>query len=124
MAVQLYRELWSGLDITVVTGKGSRFDLIPEMFDTIKSVKYVYTKAVDAYDEIDDLREKLAKDTSDLIILSLGPTATILASDLSKMGKWAIDLGHVASAYYNVFEGGKMPEQAPVVEGSTKTTIY
>ncbi|ATF41398.1 GT-D fold domain-containing glycosyltransferase [Weissella paramesenteroides] len=123
-AVEMYRELWRGLDITVVTGKGSRFDLIPDMFNTIKSVKYVYTKAVDAYDDIDDLRERLKKDSSDLIILSLGPTATVLASDLSKMGKWAIDLGHVASAYYNVFEGGKMPEQAPIIEGSSKTAIY
>lgn len=123
-AVEMYRNLWEGLDITVVTGKGSRFDLVPSMFSSIKSVKYIYTKAVDAYDDIDDLREKLIKDTSDLIILSLGPTATVLASDLSNMGKWAIDLGHVASAYYNVFEGGKMPEQAPIVEGSNKTKIY
>ena len=34
-----------------------------------------------------------------MVILALGPTATILASDLSKVGIQALDLGHIDIQY-------------------------
>ena len=34
-----------------------------------------------------------------LILIALGPTATVLAYDLAKEGYWAIDIGHLDLEY-------------------------
>jgi hypothetical protein len=38
-------------------------------------------------------------DKNILILISLGPTATVLAYDLAKLGYWAIDIGHIDNEY-------------------------
>ena len=38
-------------------------------------------------------------DKKNLILISLGPTATVLAYDLSKLGYQAIDIGHTDLEY-------------------------
>ena len=35
----------------------------------------------------------------DVILIALGPTATVLAYDLGKSGLWAIDIGHLDVEY-------------------------
>lgn len=108
--VQMWRNIWQDQNITIVTCEGSRFDLIPELFDNIKSSKVIYTKAKNAFSDIDNLINKLEVDDGDLILVSLGPTASILANEMAKRGKWILDVGHLAASYKNVFDGGKMPE--------------
>ena len=34
-----------------------------------------------------------------LILIALGPTATVLAYDLAKRGYWAVDIGHLDLEY-------------------------
>ena len=43
------------------------------------------------------IADNISKET--LIIISLGPTATVLAYDLSLMGYQAIDIGHIDNEY-------------------------
>ena len=38
-------------------------------------------------------------DNYELILIALGPTATVLAYDLAKDGYWAIDVGHIDIEY-------------------------
>ena len=53
--------------------------------------------AFSKYDEILNECKKQSKDV--LFILALGPTATILADDLSKEGWRALDMGHIDIEY-------------------------
>lgn len=115
-AIHLWSKVWEDRDVLIITGKDSKFILDEELFSTIKSSSFLYTLAEDAFDTIDDIKQKVnkiySKDT--LILISLGPAATILAADLSNLGYQAIDLGHITSSYLNVFKGGKWPENLPV----------
>jgi hypothetical protein len=117
-AVEAWRGVWQDLDITIVTGKGSRFDMLPDLFDNIKSHRFEYSLPIDAYSDIPRLIETLRNDTSELILISLGPAGTILASELAKHGKWALDIGHVSNSYHFQLKGGKFPEKLPVLNAS------
>lgn len=111
--VELYRKLWNQLDVTIVTGFGSRFDLNPELFDNLKSCQFVYSLPKNAFNDLENLIEKLSNDNSELILVALGPTGTILAYEMAKRGKWIIDIGHISSSYENIFDGGAWPESIP-----------
>jgi hypothetical protein len=51
---------------------------------------------------------------ADIFVLSLGPTATVLAARLSRGGRRVIDIGPLASSYRTVFLGAGRPEHQPM----------
>lgn len=70
------------------------------MFETARSVKRILAPARDAYDKYAEIMEAACKQDKDaLYLIALGPTATILAYDLHKTGRQAIDVGHVDIEY-------------------------
>ncbi len=113
-AVELWREVWKDKTVTVVTGKGSRFDLLPALFDSAASIKRVDSLPANAYTDIPRLLEEPRILDSELVILSLGPSGTILASELHQRGIRALDIGHLTASYVHVMEGGQWPEQRSI----------
>lgn len=113
---QLWRDVWEGQNVVIVTGEGSRFHVEPELFDNTKSIEFVYTKPRDAYSDLPRLMEELDKQDPDkLYLLALGPCATLLAAWLSQRGRWAVDMGHISESWANVFTGAAWPEKLDVV---------
>jgi len=110
--VELWREIWRDLDVCVITGEDSRFESLPELFDGTRSVRTVHSLAVDAYSDLPRLLDEVRRDErhTDIYLVSLGPAGTLLAADLSRMGRWALDVGHISDSYINVFQGGVWPE--------------
>lgn len=110
--------IWQNRDVIFITGKGSRFDTNHELFDKIKSHVTIYGKAENAWDNYDELLSEViseAKNIKDpLVICSLGPTATVLAYDLStKHNIRTLDLGHLTNVYDMLEHGAPMPEKLP-----------
>ena len=97
---QNLKQIWKDKDIVFVEGIGSRLGLGNDLFDTARSIRRILCPNVCAFSKYDEiLREckKLSKDI--LFILALGPTATILADDLSREGWRALDMGHIDIEY-------------------------
>ena len=95
-----FKKVWNNKDIVFVEGKMSRLGVGNDLFDNCRSVKRIICPACNAFEVYDRIWEsciKLPKET--LFIIALGPTATVLASDLSKMGYRALDLGHIDIEY-------------------------
>jgi hypothetical protein len=111
-----WRNVWAGRDVCYVTGRGSRFDPIPELFDNVASERHIYSEPRNAYSDlprlIEEIEGSIPRET--LILISLGPTATLLAAELARRGFWAIDLGHVTSAYRSVVHGARRAERVPL----------
>ena len=99
--VKLIKKLWDKRDIVFVEGKNSRLGVGNDLFDNSNSIKRILcptTNAFDKYNEIlNEIKNKVDKNS--LIILALGPTATVLAYDLSQIGYQALDLGHIDIEY-------------------------
>jgi hypothetical protein len=116
--VDLWRQVWEGQRITVVTGKGSRFELIDELFDNIADARHVTSEPVGAWDDVPRLVDALTSarsgDRPDLCLIALGPAGTVLAHRLAHNGVRAIDVGHISDSYETAFKGGAWPEKKEV----------
>jgi len=112
---ELWRQVWADQEICVVTGENSRFALIPELFDNVKASRYVYSTPVNAYADLPRLMKVLEdEDPEQLYLLSLGPAGTLVTAWLARMGRWAIDIGHISDSWTNVFGDGAWPESLAV----------
>ncbi len=113
VAVDLWRRVWAGKDVRIITGQGSRFDILPELFDSARAVDRFDSLATNAYVDSARVLRDGASDSPDLVLLSLGPTGTTLARSFHGRGVRALDVGHLSASFLNVFSGGKKPEQLP-----------
>jgi hypothetical protein len=112
--VQAWRRLWDGKTACIITGKNSRFDLVPQLFDNLKDVRFIRSLPTNAFVDLPRVRAEIRKaPDADIYLLALGPSGTLLAADLALEGRWALDIGHISDSYKVAFEGGKWPERTP-----------
>lgn len=94
------RKIWDNRDVTLLCGKGILDGLRHNIFDNAKSLEFIYAPSRDAffaYENIIGQARQISKDR--MIIIILGPTATVLAYDLALEGYQALDFGHIAKDY-------------------------
>lgn len=93
------RKIWDRRDIVFIKGQDTEtFEF--DIYDNAKSVKYLYGPKADAFEQYDEILARAAKeDKGCLFLIALGPTATVLAYDLAKMGFQALDMGHLGKDY-------------------------
>lgn len=113
-AIDEWRKIWADREVLVVTGEGSRFGLSEALFSSASSIRSVYSTPQEAFHDIPRVLELVADSPEDLVLISLGPAGTILANEIAKMGKQALDIGHLSSSYENVLNKGAFPEATPV----------
>ncbi|PLR84030.1 glycosyl transferase family 8 [Bacillus canaveralius] len=94
------KKLWNKREVVTVEGEQTRLGIGNDLFRNASSIKRILCPATDAFSKYDEILEEVKKqDKSKLILISLGPTATVLAYDLSINGFQAIDIGHVDIEY-------------------------
>lgn len=94
------KKLWEGRDILIVEGYASRSGVGNDLFDGAKSIKRIICPSSHAYDKKNEIMEAIINHADGrLVLLMLGPTAKVLAYQLSIKGMQAIDIGHVDSEY-------------------------
>ncbi|UOE44309.1 GT-D fold domain-containing glycosyltransferase [Agromyces larvae] len=116
-AVRLWRDIWDGRQALVVTGEGSRFELLDELFDNLQSADYLFSVAKDAYADLDRVVDEVQKRSPDLVLISLGVAGTVLAHRLARVGVQALDIGHLSASWNYVYKDGQRPEAMPVWTG-------
>jgi hypothetical protein len=112
--VRLWRKVWDGRQVCVITGERSRFDLIPELFGNVAGSRFLYSTPRHAMEQVDHLVNEAMRLPDDVLFLvSLGPAGTVLAARLATAGRQAIDIGHISDSYLHVFTGAPIPEHKP-----------
>ena len=100
------RRIWAGKDVLVVCGKGIFDGFAHDIFDNARSVAFVHGPRRDAFSDYDALLARVkAAANGRIVLIVLGPTATVMAADLAAAGVRALDLGHLAKAY-DAFRSG------------------
>ncbi|WP_243062391.1 GT-D fold domain-containing glycosyltransferase [Humibacter sp. RRB41] len=95
-----FRRIWEGARVTLIHGDGIFDGFRHDIFDNAIAVDHVLAPKQDAFDEYDDILARALQTPKDsLIVLVLGPTATVLAYDLYRTGYRVLDLGHIAKSY-------------------------
>ncbi len=99
--IERIKSIWNKKNITIVEGSKSKLGVGNDLFDNCNSLKRIIcptTNAFTKYNEILTTIENLVP-KDDLILIALGPTATILAYDLAEKGYQALDIGHIDIEY-------------------------
>jgi glycosyltransferase family protein len=107
----MLKKIWDKRNCIFVEGEQTRLGVGNDLFANALSVKRVLCPAENAYEkytEILDYCNQLPRE--DLYILALGPTATVLAYDLAKSARQAIDIGHIDLEYEWFLRGAKHRE--------------
>ena len=92
--------MWEEENILIVEGEYSRLGVGNDLFDNASSIERIICPSENAYEKYDKiLYDTIKYGKNKLILLALGPTATVLAYDLYKAGFRAIDIGHVDIEY-------------------------
>ena len=99
--VPLLKQLWEGRKLVIVEGELSRLGVGNNLFANAQSIQRIICPSKNAFNVYDTIIETIKKkvDKDSLILIALGMTATCLAYDLSNIGYWAIDVGHVDVEY-------------------------
>lgn len=94
------KRIWNNREIIIVEGEKTKLGMGNDLFSNTTKIERIICPSVNAFSKYDAiLNEILKQDNSKLILLSLGPTATVLAGDLAKKGYQAIDTGHIDIEY-------------------------
>ena len=100
LIVERLKKFWDKQDILFVEGELSRLGIGNDLFDNANSIQRIICPSENAFEKYDEILNITIKHaTNKLVIIALGPTATILAYDLAKEGFWALDLGHIDIEY-------------------------
>lgn len=98
----LIKKLWKNREVIVVEGRYTRFGVGNDLLSETNSIKRILCPECDAFAKYDIILKTCRENASNedvLFLLALGPTATVLAYDLTDMGFQAIDIGHLDIEY-------------------------
>lgn len=92
--------IWEKRDILLVEGEKARLGIGNDLFDNAKSVKRILCPQTQCFDKYDDILNEIKKYPSNhLVLLSIGPSASIMPRDLVPLGYQALDIGNIDTEY-------------------------
>lgn len=95
------KRIWEKRDVIIIEGAQTRLGVGNDLFDNVKTIRRILAPATSSFDRYDEFISSALKNANEkvLFLLSLGPCAAVAASDLTKNGYQAIDIGHVDLEY-------------------------
>lgn len=94
------KKVWDNKEIVIIEGEYSKLGIGNDLLKNSKSIQRIIAPSENAFDKYDLILESAKKINKDkLILIALGPTATVLAYDLMLEGYQAIDIGHIDIEY-------------------------
>lgn len=99
--IERLKNYFSNKNILILEGEFTRFGLGNTLLNQARKVERILCPAKDSFSKyeeiITEVKNNYSKDT--LLLIALGPTATVLAYDFSKLGYQALDIGHLDVEY-------------------------
>jgi len=103
---ELIKKLWNARPVLIVEGRLTRFGVGNDLLSNASTVDRILCPEINAFEKFDDIYSIVKKyidvtATEDLLVLlALGPTATVMAAKLSQnLNIQAIDIGHLDIEY-------------------------
>lgn len=113
--IDQWKQIFSHRNIYTIEGEFSRLGVGNDLFSTASSVHRILAPAKNAFSSyqkiVSFVKENIPLQRSSLILLALGPTATIMVPFLVDAGYQALDIGHIDVEYewYKLHATRKIP---------------
>lgn len=102
------KKIWNNKNVCIIEGENTHLGEGNDLFDNAKTIKRIIAPAKNAFDKFDEIFEEALKVQKDyMFLVALGPTATVLVSELSKLDRTAFDIGHIDIEYEWMLSGAK-----------------
>lgn len=101
--VERLRRIWEDQNVVFVEGRDTKLGIGNNLYDNTNSIRRILCPPTNAYEYKDEIAQSIKKNANkgDLVLLALGPTASILASELAvTTDLWLIDIGHIDVVYF------------------------
>ena len=97
----LMKQMWKNRKLLIVEGKNSYMGAGNDLLDTASNIRRIICPEKNAFYKYERIFESICKyvQADEMVLVTLGPTATVLAYDLAKLGIQAIDIGQVDNEY-------------------------
>lgn len=95
------KEIWKNRDVVLFESQEARLGVANDILDEAKSIsRIIFCPVKNAFNKYDQILSAFNDiEPDNLILVALGPTATVLAYDLCKKGYQAVDFGHISEEY-------------------------
>ncbi|MCR5832128.1 MAG: GT-D fold domain-containing protein [Lachnospiraceae bacterium] len=98
--VSRLKKIWDKRDCVFIEGIHTGMGVGNDLFDNCRSIERILGPAENAIDKYEEIIKEASKQPKEkLILIALGPTATVLAYELAKKGYQAVDIGHIDLIY-------------------------
>lgn len=100
--VPLLMKIWENRNVLIVEGAETKLGVGNNLFDNCKSLRRVVCPPKNAFEKKHQIKETIYKYVrpDDLVLLSLGPTASILSVEITlEKNIQCIDIGHIDVVY-------------------------
>lgn len=97
----LLKQIWNKRKVIIIEGEKTRLGVGNDLFNNVAEIKRVLCPVINAFKVYDEILGYVTKFVTEdvLILIALGPTATVMAADLSERGYQAIDIGNIDKEY-------------------------
>lgn len=117
LTIEDLKSIWGGRNVIFVVPENRRFFYDERLFGNIKSRSEIVVPPTSAFVEYERiLSECLSCSKDSLFFICAGPTATVLAVELSDNGYQALDMGHFPNCYLEFLGEAKRPEVYPMTK--------
>ena len=98
---KLLKQIWEKREILIVEGEYTRLGIGNDLFNNSARIRRIIAPAKNAFSKYKEILESVKKNykEEELVLIALGPTATVLAYDLFQSNIQAIDIGHIDIEY-------------------------
>ncbi|MBQ7666029.1 MAG: DUF1792 domain-containing protein [Synergistaceae bacterium] len=112
------KRIWDKREIVIVEGEHVKLGVGTDLFSNAKSIRRILCPSENAYEKIERIKESIRRNVEHNTIMLgvLGPTASILASQLCSEGYQFIDIGQLNGEYRAYIEYFSLKDS--YVEGS------
>lgn len=95
------RRIWEKRDVIIVEGALTRFGVGNDLLDNAGRIRRILGPATSSFDRYDEILESaLSYGEEDVLyLIAMGPSAGVLAYDLTQEGYQAVDMGHIDLEY-------------------------
>ena len=98
--IQKIKKIWDKRDILIIEGEKTRVGIGNNLFNNTKSIRRIICPVKNAFKYYNQILNSALKfEKSVLILIALGPTASILSYDLYKHNYQVVDIGHIDIEY-------------------------
>lgn len=101
------KKIWKDRRLLIVEGEQSRLGVGNDLFEEADSIERILAPSTDAFSKVDEIKDaiRLHAKNDTLVLLALGPTATVIAGEMSSENIQIIDIGHVDIEYEWMLRG-------------------